>query len=141
MEPKHRVRLIRSEGLSDVAEYAYAATTVGRTRPIYLAGACPLDAEGRTVTPGDVAGQARQCVSNLVTALEAADAGLQDVIFTRVLVATSHQEELVEAWEVVHDAFGAHDVPSTLFGVTVLGYRDQLVEIEAVAAVPDEQVS
>jgi hypothetical protein len=36
---------------------------------------------------------------------------------------------------VVRDAFGEHDVPSTLMGVTVLGYRDQLVEIEAVAAV------
>jgi hypothetical protein len=33
--------------------------------------------------------------------------------------------------------FGVHDVPSTLMGVTVLGYKDQLVEIEAVAAVLD----
>jgi hypothetical protein len=37
----------------------------------------------------------------------------------------------------VRDAFGDHDVPSTLLGVTVLGYPDQLVEIEAVAAVSD----
>ncbi|MET7313782.1 RidA family protein, partial [Streptomyces sp. NPDC005571] len=29
------------------------------------------------------------------------------------------------------------DVPSTLMGVTVLGYKEQLVEIEAVAAVLD----
>jgi hypothetical protein len=43
----------------------------------------------------------------------------------------------VAAWEVVRDAFGDHDVPSTLMGVTVLGYRDQLVELEAVAAVLD----
>ena len=41
------------------------------------------------------------------------------------------------AWEVVRGAFGQHDVPSTLMGVTVLGYKDQLVEIEAVAAVVD----
>ena len=41
------------------------------------------------------------------------------------------------AWQVVRDSFGPHDVPSTLLGVTVLGYRDQLVEIEAVAAVVD----
>jgi hypothetical protein len=32
-----------------------------------------------------------------------------------------------------HDAFGAHDAPSTLLGVSVLGYERQLVEIEAVA--------
>lgn len=41
------------------------------------------------------------------------------------------------AWGVVRGSFGNHDVPSTLLGVTVLGYKDQLVEIEAVAAVLD----
>ena len=41
------------------------------------------------------------------------------------------------AWEVVREAFGEHDAPSTLLGVTVLGYDDQLVKIEAVAAVVD----
>lgn len=47
------------------------------------------------------------------------------------------QEDLVTAWQVYRDYFGEHDVPSTLIGVTVLGYKDQLVEIEAVAAVLD----
>ena len=41
------------------------------------------------------------------------------------------------AWELVRDSFGTHDVPSTLMGVTVLGYKDQLVQIEAVASVVD----
>jgi len=59
-----------------------------------------------------------------------------DVVYTRVLVATTVREDLVTAWTVVHDAFGQHEVPSTLHGVTVLGYPDQLVEIEAVAALP-----
>nr|WP_245720087.1 Rid family hydrolase [Nocardia uniformis] len=71
------------------------------------------------------------------TALQEADAELENVISTRVLVASSQQADLVEAWEVVRDAFGEHDVPSTLMGVTVLGYDNQLVEIEAVAAVLD----
>jgi len=52
-------------------------------------------------------------------------------------VASSSQADLVTAWEVVRDAFGEHDAPSTLLGVTVLGYDDQLVELEAVAAVLD----
>jgi len=79
------VTLIRSSALSDVAEYAYAATA-------------PADAR---------------------------------------LVASTKQADLVTAWNVVRDAFGDHDAPSTLLGVTVLGYDDQLVEIEAVAAVRD----
>ncbi|MFF8413999.1 RidA family protein [Streptomyces omiyaensis] len=131
------VSLIRSASLSDVAEYAYAATAPADARLIFLAGACPLDADGGTVAVGDYAGQAAACIANLRTALEDAGAGVEDVISTRVLVATTRQQDLVAAWEVVRDAFGAHDVPSTLMGVTVLGYHDQLVEIEAVAAVLD----
>ncbi|GHG14049.1 RidA family protein [Streptomyces hydrogenans] len=131
------VTLIRSATLSDVAEYAYAATAPAEARLIFLAGSCPLDADGATVAVGDVAGQAAACVVNLRTALKDAGAGLDDVISTRVLVATTRQSDLVAAWQVVRDAFGDHDVPSTLMGVTVLGYHDQLVEIEAVAAVLD----
>lgn len=134
--PKN-VTLIRSRELSDVAEYAYAATVAADARLVFLAGSCPLDADGRTVSPGDHAGQAARCVENMVVALAAAGATLEDVVSTRVLVASSRQADLVAAWEVVRDAFGDHDVPSTLLGVTVLGYDDQLVEVEAVAAVRD----
>jgi enamine deaminase RidA (YjgF/YER057c/UK114 family) len=84
---------------------------------------------------GDYPGQAAKAFENLRTALADAGASVTDVISTRVLVASSRQQDLVAAWEVVRDSLGSHDVPSTLLGVTVLGYLDQLVEIEAVAAV------
>ncbi|MCM3612962.1 Rid family hydrolase [Microbacterium enclense] len=131
------VTLIRSSSLSASAEYAYAATAPANARLIFLAGSCPLDADGATVGVGDFAAQAAMCVENMRTALTEAGAEITDVISTRVLVASTRQADLVAAWEVVRDAFGAHDVPSTLLGVTVLGYDDQLVEIEAVAAVVD----
>jgi enamine deaminase RidA (YjgF/YER057c/UK114 family) len=131
--PISAVRLIRSAALTDTAPYAYAAMT-DAARFVFTAGACPLDEAGATVAPGDLAAQARQCVANLVTALDAAGATLADVAYTRVIVATTTREDLVTVWTVVHDAFGEHEVPSTLHGVTVLGYPDQLVEIEAVAA-------
>ncbi|MEU7930082.1 RidA family protein [Micromonospora echinofusca] len=130
--------LIRAPALSDVAEYAYAATVEPPARLVYTAGACPLDAEGRTVSPGDPVGQARQVMANLETALAAAGARLTDVVKTTVYVASSRQADLVAVWEVVRDAFGDHDPPSTLLGVAVLGYSDQLVEVEAVAAVRGE---
>ncbi|MFD3559709.1 MULTISPECIES: RidA family protein [unclassified Streptomyces] len=131
------VSLIRSSSLSDVAEYAYAATAPAEARLIFLAGACPLNEDGSTAAVGDYAGQAAKAVENMRTALAESGATLDDVISTRVLVASTRQEDLVTAWEVVRDAFGDHDVPSTLMGVTVLGYYDQLVEIEGVAAVLD----
>jgi enamine deaminase RidA (YjgF/YER057c/UK114 family) len=131
------VTLIRSTALSDAAEYAYAATASADARLVFLAGSCPLAADGSTVAPGDYAAQAASCIENMRVALDAAGASITDVISTRVLVASTRQADLVTAWEVVRDAFGDHDVPSTLLGVTVLGYDDQLVEIEAVAAVRD----
>ena len=131
------VTLIRSSALSDTAEYAYAATAPAGARLIFFAGACPLNLDGSTAGVGDYAAQAGKAMENLVIALEAAGAGLENVLNTRVLVASSRQRDLVDAWEVVRAAFGDHDAPSTLLGVTVLGYTDQLVEIEAVAAVVD----
>jgi enamine deaminase RidA (YjgF/YER057c/UK114 family) len=104
---------------------------------IFLAGACPLDENGVTVAIGDYAGQAGRAVENLTIALTDAGASVSDVIYTRVLVASTRQADLVTAWRVVREAFGDHDVPGTLLGVTVLGYDNQLVEIEATAAVID----
>ena len=131
------VELIRSTRLSGVAQYAYAACVPAGVRLVFLAGSCPLDSDGRTVAAGDFAAQATQCVANLRTALEDAGASLTDVVSTRVLVASTRRADLVSAWAVVREAFGQHDVPSTLMGVTVLGYDGQLVELEAVAAVRD----
>ncbi|AEB47480.1 RidA family protein [Micromonospora maris] len=132
----HPVRLLPVPALADVAPYAYLATVEPGTRLVFTAGACPLDAEGRTVAPGDHEAQARQVMANLKTALAAAGATLSDVVKSTVYVASTRQEDLVTVWEVVRAAFGDHDAPSTLLGVTVLGYRDQLVEVEAIAAVP-----
>ncbi|MDZ5441413.1 RidA family protein [Micromonospora sp. 4G57] len=129
------LHLIHAPELSDVAEYAYAARVTPPARMVFTAGACPLDAAGRTVAPGEPAAQARQVMANLAAALAAAGARLPDVVKTTVYVATTDRADLVAVWEVVRDAFGDHDPPSTLLGVTVLGYPDQLVEVEAVAAV------
>lgn len=128
-----RVELVRAPSLSGSVPYAYAAV-VGDL--VLTAGACPLDEAGDVVHPGDVAGQARQVMANLVVALEAAGCGLADVARTTVHVASADRADLVAAWEVVRAAFGDHDPPSTLLGVACLGYRDQLVEVEATAVRP-----
>jgi enamine deaminase RidA (YjgF/YER057c/UK114 family) len=128
------VTLIRSSSLAETPGYAYASSVAAGTRLIHLAGACPLEADGTIAPVGDYAGQAAKCIENLLGALAAAGAELSDVAYTRVLVATPRNEDLGTVWNVVRTAFADHEVPSTLFGVTLLGYENQLVEIEAVAA-------
>ena len=126
------LELVRSTGLSDRAPYAYASRVSGGSL-VFTAGACPLDDEGRIGPLGDHAGQARRVMDNLVATLAAADAQLEDVAKTTVYVVTDRREDLLAVWEVVRAAFGDHDAPSTLLAVPLLGYEDQLVEVEAVA--------
>jgi enamine deaminase RidA (YjgF/YER057c/UK114 family) len=124
--------LVRANGLYPGAPYAYAAIAPPGSL-VFAAGACPIDENGTVVGGTDYGQQAVQMIANLAVALAAAGAGLDDVLKTTVYVAAADQADLVRVWEVVRAAFGDHDAPSTLLGVTTLGYTGQLVEIEAVA--------
>jgi enamine deaminase RidA (YjgF/YER057c/UK114 family) len=124
--------LVRADGLYPGAPYAYAAIAPPGSL-VFAAGACPIDADGKVVGGSDYGQQARQMMANLAAALAAAGAVLPDVLKTTVYVASARQADLVAVWDVVRAAFGDHDAPSTLLGVTTLGYTGQLVEIEAVA--------
>lgn len=102
---------------------------------IAVAGTAPLDAEGRTVAPGDAAAQARRCFEIVGRALEALGASLADVVRTRVLLTR------IEDWEAVarvHGEFFRDARPaSTVMQVTRFIDPDWLVEIEADAVVTD----
>ena len=129
------INLVRSGSLYPGVPYAYASVAPPGAL-IFTAGACPLDDQGQVAGVGDVRAQARLAVANLTTALAESGATLADVLKTTVFVASADRADLVAAWDVVSPAFGDHDAPSTLLGVTVLGYPDQLVEIEGVAVAP-----
>ena len=136
MRDDRHVELVRAPQLATSVPYAYSAVAAGGFRFVFTAGACPLDETGAIVGFGDVQTQAEQVMSNLSVALEASGARLEDVVKTTVYVASHDRADLVAAWDVVRRHFGRHDAPSTLVGVTMLGYEGQLVEVEAVAALP-----
>lgn len=124
------------DGLYGDVPYAYAAIgPPGGT--VFTAGACPLDADGRVVAPGDIEAQARHAIGNLLAVLHAAGCGPTEVVKTTVFVATTDSADLAAAWREVEQVFGRNGPPSTLVGVTVLGWPDQLFEIEAIATRPD----
>ncbi len=126
------IQLVRPDSLYPDAPYSYASVAPGGSL-IFTAGACPLDENGQVVGIGDVQSQASLALANLVTALTASGATLADVLKTTLYVASVDRADLVAAWDVIEATFGDHKPPSTLLGVTVLGYPGQLVEIEAVA--------
>jgi enamine deaminase RidA (YjgF/YER057c/UK114 family) len=119
-------------GLYPGAPYDYAAIAEGAGL-VLTAGACPMDETGRVTAPGDFEGQARKALENLFVTLASSGSGPERVLKTTVYVASSERSDLVRVWNVVASAFAPARPPSTLLGVAVLGYPDQLVEIEAVA--------
>ena len=126
---------VRSERLFTGAPYAYAA--IARQGCLVVtAGACPLDDHGCVVTTGDIAAQTRKALENLRITLQECGAAMGDVLKTTIFVSSSSRADLQLAWREVATAFGHAEPPSTLLGVAVLGYPDQLVEIEAIALAP-----
>ena len=111
----------------------YSHIAVGRGGTVvFTAGAVPLDAEGDLVGEGDPVAQAVQVIENLLAALQTAGAQPQDVAKTTVYVAGASFEAQSAVWQVVRSSEIGR-APSTLVGVPILGYRGQLVEVEAIA--------
>ena len=110
--------------------YDYSAAACGL---VFTAGACPLDHEGHIVAPGDFERQALQTVENLLAALAEHNVGADALLKTTVFVASTDRADLVVVWDTLAPRLGR--APSTLLGVAMLGYPDQLVEIEAIAVV------
>jgi enamine deaminase RidA (YjgF/YER057c/UK114 family) len=110
------------------APYEYSRSSKGL---VFTAGACPLDADGAVVAAGDLVGQAERTVENLLLALTDAGVGPDSLLKTTIHVVAEARSDLALVWAVVSERLGR--VPSTLLGVSFLGYPEQLVEIEAVA--------
>ena len=103
---------------------------------ICVAGTAPLDAEGRTVAPGDAAAQARRCFEIVARALGELGAALSDVVRTRILLTR------IEDWEAVARVHGEffRDVrpANTVMQVSRFIDPDWLVEVEADAVVTED---
>ena len=120
------------DGLAPPPGYSHVAVATGGTL-VFTAGAVPIDAEGELVGPGDIETQTERVVANLMRQLQEGGARPDDVVKTTVYVASDH-DAMIRVWEFVQGSPIA-SAPSTLLGVTLLGYTGQLVEIEAVAVI------
>lgn len=115
-------------GLAPTPGYRYAEI-VGRQ--LFVAGQVPLDGDGNLLAVGDPAAQAVACLQNLQTLIVLKGFGLSDIRHLSVHVVGEHQN-LLDAWQAVVAWFADAGVPpATLLGANLLGYADQLVEIDA----------
>lgn len=117
-------------GLAPTPGYRYAERSGSQ---LFVAGQVPLDDSGALVGAGEPAEQATRCLENLRTLVEVHGRTMSDVRRLTIYVV-GPQQHLLDAWGAVVDWFGGEVPPATLLGVNLLGYTDQLVEIDATVA-------
>src|SRR5215210_5202226 len=114
--------------------YGYAqAVQVGPT--LYISGQLSHDLEAKFVGDGDFELQVRTTFANLDRVLAEYGARREQVVQTTVYVKDLRRH--FDAMARLHaEYFGAHRPTSTVLGVVELALAEQLVEIAAVAVVP-----
>ncbi|MGH3343968.1 MAG: RidA family protein [Carbonactinosporaceae bacterium] len=103
---------------------------------VFVSGCLATDAEGNLVGGDDAAAQARQVLGNLGRALQAAGAGLADVLKVTVFLTDIGDRARINP--VRQEFFGDTRPASTLVQVSGLAVPGAKVEIEAVAGLPAE---
>jgi len=106
-------------------------------RVLHIAGAVSQDADGRPVAAGDMAGQTRQVLENIRAVLAAAGGTLDDV--ASVTVYVTDLKDLAAIQTVRREMLKPPYPASTLVKVAALAKPEYLIEISAVAVIPDSR--
>ncbi len=131
------IEYISPDSLHKNPAFSQVVISRGNVRTIYVGGQNAVSAAGELVGKGDIGCQAEQVFRNLDSALSAAGAGLEHVIKWNVYVVQGQPAQ--PAFAVFQHVLENRPNPPlvTVLFVAGLANPDFLLEIEAIAVVPD----
>src|SRR5215471_1730788 len=133
-----QTQFLKPEGIAPGTGYSHVVVT-SPGKLVFIAGQIARDKQGNLVGKGDLRAQAVQVFENLKAALAAAGATFNDVVKINWYVRDYKPESLAALREVRSMYVNKDNSPaSTLIGVAALAQEDYLIEVEAVAALPDQ---
>jgi reactive intermediate/imine deaminase len=128
------VEYLNPSTLSTPTGYTHVVQ-VHRGRTVYISGQVAFDRSGNLVGRADFAAQAAQVFENLKLALAAAGATFENLVkVTTFVTDLSHIQTLRE---IRSKYYGAHAPASTLVQITRLANEALMIEVEAIAVVPE----
>ena len=130
------IQLLRPEGLVASPAFSHVAVVPAGATTVYVGGQNAVDQNGELVGGTDVAAQTRQVMANLVTALQAAGAGIEHLV--SVLVMLVEGVDVQAAYAAAAATLGSAKAPPLVSAAIVsgLGVPGAMVEVSAIAATP-----
>lgn len=129
------VRFINPSTISMPVGYSHIAEVTGG-RTIYISGQVPLDVDGNLVGPGDLRAQAMQVFANLKAALAEVGTGFNSVVKFGFYLLDISQIQVIR--EVRNQFINTEHPPaSTAIEVSSLFRKGILIEVDAIAVVPE----
>jgi enamine deaminase RidA (YjgF/YER057c/UK114 family) len=132
---------LKPEGLSPANGYSHVIVAKPG-RMVFIAGQVANDHEGKLVGKGDLKAQTVQIFENLKLALAAAGASFDDVVKIGWYVKEYKPEYLPTLRDVRNQYVNSARLPtSALVGVQSLFQPDLLLEVDAIAVVPEKRAA
>jgi len=133
-----QTQFLKPEGIAPGNGYTHVVVT-SPGKLVFIAGQVARDKQGNLVGKGDLRAQTVQVFENLKAALAAAGGTFNDVVKLNWYIRDYKPESLTALREVRTMYVNKVNPPaSTLIGVAALAQEDYLIEVEAVAALPDQ---
>jgi enamine deaminase RidA (YjgF/YER057c/UK114 family) len=130
------VRYINPDSLNKNPAFTNVVVVEGNVKTVHIGGQDAVNASGEIVGKGDIVAQTEQILANVRAALAAGGAGPEHIIKWNIYVVEG--QSLEAGFAAFQNAWPEVPNPPAITGVFVsaLAHPDFLVEMDAVAVVP-----
>ena len=127
-----KIERINPDGLYRPPSYHHVVRVSGGTT-LWIAGQVATNPAGEVIGVGDFEAQTRQVFENLGIALEAGNAGFENVVKLTTLIVDFNPDLIPSLFSIRAEYIGEATPASTLIGVQALARPEYMIEIEAIA--------
>jgi enamine deaminase RidA (YjgF/YER057c/UK114 family) len=132
------IQYINPDGLNKNPAFTNVVIITGPVKTIYIGGQDAVDASGTIIGKGDIKLQTQQVLANLEIAVVAAGGRLENIVKWNLYVVNG--QPIQRGFEAFQQFWGRRPNPPaiSMMFVSALANPDFLVEMDAVAVVPEQ---
>lgn len=129
---------LNPDGLFKNPAFSQIVTTQGNGKTIYIGGQNAVDQNAEIVGKNDIALQTEQVMKNLETALKSCGASFENLVKLNINIVQG--QDITKGFEASQKFLGQSSNPPiiTVLFVAGLGNPDWLLEIDAIAFIPEQ---